>query len=147
MPNLEEDTYQCKTYNNAQANRHPNNLSDLEDVHCSQTSRTHDNSPSPKQAVYGDDLETNTDTYNDLVLCLSLNVNGLKHEKWIGKNNRLQQFLRKFNFDIMGFQETNINCDQIRVCDSCEEHTMGWWKGGNTSILDHNKIDFIGTVH
>ena len=47
----------------------------------------------------------------------------------------------------MGLQETNLNWDKVGVKDTWEERTMGWWKGGNISILAHNKMDLIDTVH
>ena len=48
--------------------------------------RQQDNSSRPEtNTIYGDELETNRDIYDDSVLCLSLNVNGLKHEQWKAK--------------------------------------------------------------
>ena len=55
------------------------------------------------------------------ILCLSLNVNGLKLEKWKAKNDRLQQFLKMYNFDIMGLQETNLNWDYVQAKDQWDE--------------------------
>ena len=77
-------------------------MPDLEEVHRSWTDRTHNKYPSPDQVVHGDDLETNWDTYDDLFLSLSLNENGLKHEKWKAKNNRLQEFLNKIILTLWG---------------------------------------------
>ena len=53
--------------------------------------------------IYGDELEMNCNVYDDSVLCLSFNLNGLKREQWKEKNERLRKFLKNYNFDIMGF--------------------------------------------
>ena len=42
------------------------------------------------------------DVYDDSILCLSLNVNGLQQEKWKAKNDQIRKFLKKYDFDIMG---------------------------------------------
>ena len=47
----------------------------------------------------------------------------------------------------MGFQEANLNWNQIGPKDSWEERTMGWWKGGNTTVKAFNKEDVIETRH
>ena len=97
--------------------------------------------------IFGDSLDMNRDVYDGSVLCLSLNVNGLQSEQWKAKNDRLRNFLKNYNFDIMGFQETNLNWDQVQSKDQWEERTMGWWKGGNTSVKAFNKQDVIPTLH
>ena len=119
-----------------------------EDGNNFRTDRQQDNSSSQElKIIYGDELETNRDIYDDSVLCLSLNVNGLKHEHWKAKNDRLRQFLKKYEFDIMGLQETNLNWNKVGAIDTWEERTMGWWKGGNTPIKANNKKDIIDTIH
>ena len=47
----------------------------------------------------------------------------------------------------MGFQETNINWDRLPSKHSWEERTIGWWKGGQTTIKAHNKKDIIQSLH
>ena len=70
-----------------------------EDGNYFRTDRQRDNSSSQElKIIYEDELETNRDIYDDSVLCLSLNVNGLKHEHWKAKNDRLRQFLKKYEF-------------------------------------------------
>ena len=93
--------------------------------------------------IYGDKLDTDRDVYDDFILCLSLNVNGLQQEKWKAKNDRIRKFLKKYDFDIMGFQESNLNWDMIQPKDQWDERTLGWWKGGHNSIKSYNKQDVI----
>ena len=96
--------------------------------------------------VYGDTLDLNRDANDGSILCLSLNVNGLKQNHWKAKNDRLRQFLKGYNFDIMGFQETNLNWDQVQPKDQWDERTMGWWEQGQTTIKAHNKQDIISSA-
>ena len=97
--------------------------------------------------LYGDKLELNRDSYDDSILCLSLNLNGLKQSHWQAKNDKLNTFLKNYNFDIMGFQETNLNWDLIGTNDTWEERTIGWWKGGHTTVKAHNRQDVISSLH
>ena len=80
--------------------------------------------------IFGDTLDMDHEASDGSVLCLSLNINGLQSEKWKAKNDRLRTFLKNYNFDIMGFQEINLNWDKIKPQDQWDERTMGWWKGG-----------------
>ena len=52
-----------------------------------------------------------------------------------------------YNFDIMGFQETNLNWDVVLPKDSWEERTLGWWTDGHVSVHAHNKQDVISSIH
>ena len=88
----------------------------------------------------------NRDPYDDSLLCLSLNLNGLKHKQWKDKNKQLRKYLKNYEFDIMGFQEVNLNWGKVGPKDQWEERTMGWWKGGNTTVRAYNKEDVISTA-
>lgn len=69
---------------------------------------------------------------------LSVNINGLQQEKWKVKNDLLRHFLKTYDFDIMGLQETNLNWHMLQAKDQWEERTIGWWEGGHTTIMAHN---------
>ena len=97
--------------------------------------------------IFGDTLDMDHDAYDGSILCLSLNINGLQSEKWKAKNDRLRTFLKNYNFDIMGFQETNLNWDKVEPKDQWDERTTGWWKGGHTSIKAFNKEDITSTIY
>ena len=45
----------------------------------------------------------------DKIICISLNMRGLKVEVWGIKNDILRNVLIQSNADIMGLQECNIN--------------------------------------
>ena len=76
-------------------------------------------------------------------MCVSVNINGLQHEQWKAKNERIKQFLKKYDFDIIGLQEVNLNWDKIGPVDQWDERTIGWWKGGNSTIKAYNQQDVI----
>ena len=96
--------------------------------------------------IYGDKLENNRNSNDGSILLLGLNVNGLRSEKWKAKNDRMKAFFKKYNFDIMGLQETNLNWEKVPTQDQWEERTLGWWKGGHTTIKAHNTEDIVQTT-
>ena len=100
-----------------------------------------------KRYIYGDELQFNRESYDGSLLCLSLNLNGIQHENWKAKNNKLKTFLKNYNFDIMGFQEVNINWDKVQSKDIWEERTMGWWKEGSTCTKAYNTQDILSSTH
>ena len=93
--------------------------------------------------MYGDTLALDRDVTDDSVLCLSLNVNGLQLERWKAKNDRLRTFIKNYEFDIMGFQEPNLNWNKIRPKDQWDERTLGWWKDGHNTCKAFNTQDVI----
>ena len=63
---------------------------------------------------YGDTLDLNRDIHDDSVLCLGLNVNSLQAERWKAKNDRIRNFFKNYEFDIMGmgFMKLKFNWSQ-----------------------------------
>ena len=75
--------------------------------------RQADESRNNQNYTYGDELDMNRNPYDDSLLCLSLNLNGLKQEQWKVKNEQLRKYLKNYEFDIMGFQEVNLNWGKV----------------------------------
>ena len=60
-------------------------------------------------------------TKNNVIMYISLNIEGLKVEKQKAKNEMLQDFLLRFNIDLIGLQEININWNKVDYKDRWQE--------------------------
>ena len=47
------------------------------------------------------------------LICISLNVNSLRHEKWKMKNDCIRDLLLTYKVDLITLQEINLNCSYI----------------------------------
>ena len=96
--------------------------------------------------IYGDELEATLEHDDESLLLLNLNLNGLVKDNWKAKNDMLRDFLKKYDFDIMVFQETNLNWSVMPPKDQWDERTFGWWKGGHTTSKAHNTADILSSI-
>ena len=93
--------------------------------------------------LYGDNLNLNRDVHDDSVLCLGLNVNGLQLRGWKAKNERIRNFIKNYEFDIMGLQEINLNWSQVPPKEQWDERSLGWWPDGNIASKAYNTQDVV----
>ena len=54
---------------------------------------------------------------NNIIICISLNIKGLKVDKWKAKNEILQDFLLQSKVDLIRLQEININWNKVEYKD------------------------------
>ena len=95
--------------------------------------------------TYGDTL--NPVKEQSSIRIMSLNINGLKQDKWQAKNDQLKNFLRTYDFDVMAFQEVNVNWSRLTTKDQWDERTFGWWEGGHHSVIAHNTEDVVDNAY
>ena len=60
--------------------------------------------------VYGDDWREKEE---DEIVCVGLNVNGLKKDMWKEKNDSLRNFMYQMKSDIIALQEVNLRWDML----------------------------------
>ena len=88
------------------------------------TDRQQQTTPDPTY-IYGDELDPYAD-YDDSCLILGLNLNSLIKDNYKEKNDSLRDFVRKYNWDIMAYQEPNLNHDLVSMKDQWDERVLGW---------------------
>ena len=69
-----------------------------------------------------------------------------RQRKWKTKNKLLEQFLKKYHFDIMGFQEINLNWSALPTKDQWEERVLGWWESNHVSVKAFNTQEEVQTA-
>ena len=64
------------------------------------------------------------------MVCLSLNMKGLKKNLQKEKNEALYNFLYQSNTKMITLQEINLNWDKLPINEQWHERVRGWWEGG-----------------
>ena len=95
---------------------------------------------SPAITYWGAALEANT---KDTTHCRIgfVNIHGLGLSASNYKNTEFYSYVNKYNFDIFGMAETNVNWSAVSVGDRLHERSRSWWKVRHVSYsyLSHDR--------
>ena len=82
----------------------------------------------------------------DEIVCVGLNVNGLRKDMWKEKNNSLRNFLHQRGANLVALQEINLHWNKLDSSEQWHERSTGWWEGGQCSSIAFNVNDPLASA-